>query len=180
MRSAAERMLSGYPTFRSVNGTAEATSLEDRSVDAVVAAQAFHWFDAPRARAEFSRILKPSGWMVLMWNVRQVDSTPFLRAYEELLQTYGTDYAQVRHENTGDQELRQFFIDGVYVTHSIIHEQRFDLVGLKGRLLSSSYAPAEGHLHHQPMLNELANIFAQHQSGGEVCFHYATQIHIGR
>jgi ubiquinone/menaquinone biosynthesis C-methylase UbiE len=180
MRGAAERLLSGYAAFHSVDGTAEATALGDHSVDFVVAAQAFHWFDAPRARAEFSRILKPSGWTVLMWNVRRIDSTPFLRAYEQLLQTYATDYAQVRHENIGDLELKQFFANGAYVTHSVAHEQRFDFEGLKGRLLSSSYAPAEGHPRHQPMLNELADIFDQHQSDGEVCFQYDTQIHIGR
>ena len=180
MRNAAERLLSGYPTFHSVEGTAEATTLADHSVDLILAAQAFHWFDAPRARAEFNRILKPSGWTALMWNVRRVDSTPFLRAYEQLLLTFATDYAQVRPENIGDLELKQFFANGAYTTHLVSHEQHFDFEGLKGRLLSSSYAPTEGHPGHQPMLKELAAIFEQYHLDGQVCFEYDTQVHISR
>src|SRR5579885_3110804 len=61
MREAAERLLSDYPHFTSVAGTAEATTLPDRSVDYAVAAQAFHWFDHDRARHEFARILHPGG-----------------------------------------------------------------------------------------------------------------------
>ena len=180
MRAAAERSLSGYPGFHSVIGTAEATTLADQSVEFIVAAQAFHWFDRQRARTEFSRILKPSGWTVLMWNVRRMDSTPFLRAYEQLLQTYATDYAKVRHENIGASELKQFFKDGTYKTHSVSHEQRFDFDGLKGRLLSSSYAPVKGQPGYEPMLSELAVVFDRYRSNGQVSFEYNAQIHIGR
>ena len=179
MRAAAERLLSDRPGFHSVTGTAEATTLADQSVGFIVVAQAFHWFDARKARAEFSRILKPSGWTVLMWNVRCVDSTPFLRAYEQLLLTYATDYSKVRHENIGATELKQFFKDGTYKTHSVPHEQRFDFDGLKGRLLSSSYAPAAGQPGHEPMLRELAVIFDRYQSNGQVTFGYDAQIHVG-
>src|SRR4029453_16950013 len=133
-----------------------------------------------RARAEFTRILKPSAWTILMWNVRRVDATPFLRAYEQLLLSHATDYAQVRHENVGDSQLKQFFIDGVYKTHSVAHEQRFDFEGLKGRLLSSSYAPAEGQPGHEAMLDTPTKIFDQHHQNGHVSFEYDTQIHIGR
>ena len=80
------------PVFTSVKGTAEATTLADGSVDLITAAQAFHWFDRARTRAEFERILKPGGWVALIWNDRQLDSTPFLREYEALLHEFGTDY----------------------------------------------------------------------------------------
>ncbi len=89
-----------YPRLVSVAGTAEETTLRSASVDFVTAAQAAHWFDLPRARAEFVRILKPGGWCVLIWNERRTASTPFLRDYEQLLLTYGTDYKEVRHERT--------------------------------------------------------------------------------
>ena len=100
MREAGERLLAGFPKLSSVDGTAEATTLPDASVDFVTAAQAAHWFDRMRARQEFSRILRPGGWLVLLWNEREVDTTPFLRDYEQLLLTYGTDYQQVRQERT--------------------------------------------------------------------------------
>ena len=85
MRGAGEKILERYSNFTSINGAAEATTLSDNTVDFVVAGQAFHWFDQRCARAEFSRILKPSGWVILLWNERRIDSTPFLRAYEQML-----------------------------------------------------------------------------------------------
>src|SRR5262249_12824426 len=91
MRQAGEEFLKGFNNFTSVDGTAEATTLGENSVDMVTAAQAAHWFDREAARNEFVRILKPHGWIVLLWNERQTDSTAFLREYEQLLKTYGVD-----------------------------------------------------------------------------------------
>src|SRR4051794_38465761 len=98
MRIAAERLLKAFPNFHSVSGTAEATTLDSSSFDFIVSGQAFHWFNREQARKEFVRILKPEGWVVLIWNDRKTDSTPFLEAYEQLLKTYGTDYEKVNHK----------------------------------------------------------------------------------
>jgi len=84
MREAGEHLLAGFPNFTSVGGSAEATTLPDHSVDFVTAAQAAHWFKRDLARREFARILKQGGWLVLLWNERRTESTPFLRAYEQL------------------------------------------------------------------------------------------------
>ncbi len=178
MREAAERLLQYHAKFHSVAGSAEATTLADQSVDFVVAAQAFHWFDAKVVRQECDRILKPGGWVVLIWNERQLDATPFLRAYEALLLQFSTDYATVRHENIDTGKLAQFF-KGPHVTHTFANAQHFDLEGLKGRLLSSSYAPPAGDPRHEPMLEELRRIFAEHQDGGRVAFSYDTKVHVG-
>ena len=76
MREAGKRLLAGYPRFTSVEGSAEATTLATASVDFVTAGQAFHWFDVGKARAELGRILRPGGWVVLVWNERRTSSTP--------------------------------------------------------------------------------------------------------
>src|SRR5438477_686437 len=107
MRLAGERLLAGFPKFTSVAGTAEATTLPDHTVDFVTAAQAAHWFHRERARSEFLRILKPGGWLVLLWNERLTDANAFLREYEQLLLIYGTDYEDVRHERT-TEEMNEF------------------------------------------------------------------------
>jgi SAM-dependent methyltransferase len=146
----------------------------------ILSAQAFHWFDRERARAEFSRILKSPGFIALVWNVRKTDATPFLRDYEMLLQKFATDYMQVRHENVDESALRGFFLDGQLAKHTLPNVQHFDFDGLRGRLLSSSYAPAEGHPSHAPMLAELRRIFDLHQRHGKVSFLYDTEIVIGK
>jgi SAM-dependent methyltransferase len=189
MRRAAEAHLDGYANFRSVDGTAEATGLEKGSIDGIVAGQAFHWFDAARAREEFRRLLKPDGWVVLMWNTRKTAANPFMQAYEELLNTHGTDYAQVRHrghqvatggtEGASESQISRFF-GGSVARHVLDNEQRFDLEGVKSRLLSSSYTPAEGDPGYAPMLEHLAQIFAAHQQQGEVVFEYDLEIYLGQ
>ncbi len=103
MRNAGEEFLRSYPHFTSVAGTAEATTLADHSVDFVTAAQAAHWFDPEKARRESIRICRRGGWTVLLWNERRTGSTPFLRAYEQMLVEYGTDYQDVRSERTTEQ-----------------------------------------------------------------------------
>jgi SAM-dependent methyltransferase len=166
MREAGEQLLRGYERFTSIDATAESTTLPDHSV--ITAGQAFHWFDRARVGAEFARILRPQGWIVLIWNERRADSTPFLRAYEQLLRTYSTDYAEVDHKLIDQDVIRAAFPTLSFQLRTFDNEQRFDLAGVTGRLLSSSYAPEAGHPNHAPMLAELAVIFEEHQRSGEI------------
>jgi SAM-dependent methyltransferase len=179
MRVAGERLLAGFPKFTSIAGTAEATALPDRSVDFVTAAQAAHWFDREKSRREFVRILKPGGWLALLWNERVTDSTAFLRDYEQLLLTYATDYKEVRHERTTD-EVNEFFDPAPFEQRVFEMRQEFDYAGVEGRLLSSSYAPGPEHPEHAAMLQELQRIFEADATGGRVCFEYKTRLYIGR
>ncbi len=116
---------------------------------------------------------------MLLWNERSVDSTLFLRDYEQLLLTYGTDYENIRHERTTDA-VNEFFDPEPYEERTFAMRQEFDYAGLQGRLLSSSYAPGPGHPKHEPMLAELRRIFDRHASGGRVSFDYTTRVYFGR
>ncbi|MGH9573179.1 MAG: class I SAM-dependent methyltransferase [Candidatus Acidiferrales bacterium] len=180
MREAGEEYLRAFPRFRSINGTAESTTLPSGSVDFVVAGQAFHWFDAQRARAEFARVFKPDGWVAIVWNNREKDASPFLRDYESLLRTYGTDYEQVAQKYPENDPLDKFFGEGASKGRSFANRQEFDFDGLRGRLLSSSYAPPEGHLNHEAMLEKLHRIFEQHARDGRVVLEYTTKLYFGR
>src|SRR6266550_742141 len=153
MRLFAERDLK-FPNFVSLEATAEATTLEPASVDFITAGQAFHWFDREKAKREFRRILRPEGWVVLVWNERRIDSSPFLRDYENLLLRYGTDYEKVRHENVAS-EIATFFAPEAFELRTLESAQHFDFESLKGRLLSSSYAPDQSQPNFSAMLSEL-------------------------
>lgn len=182
MSEAAERLLEQYPNFTSVAGAAEATTLPGQSVDFVTAGQAFHWFHRKQARQEFARILRPDGWVVLVWNYRRIEATPFMREYEQLIQRYAIDYSEVTHHRPeyDERNISAFFCtSGCQV---VVHPnpQMLDYVGLQGRLLSSSYTPEAGHPNHEPMLAQLHTLFETHQVGGQVAFDYDTRVYFGR
>jgi SAM-dependent methyltransferase len=162
------------------SATAEATSLPNASVDLVAVGQAFHWFDRDRTRAEFSRILRPNGSVALFWNSRRTESTPFLKAYEALLNEFATDYQQINHTNIDKTVIAQFFAGKPFEIRSFPSFQDFDFDGLRGRLLSSSYAPAAGQPRHEAMLLELERLYRDHQSDGKVRFEYDTELYFGR
>ncbi|SRR6266496_548848 len=179
MRDAAETLLKGYPRFRSIDGSAESTTLPAKSVDLITAGQAFHWFDRPKARTEFLRILKPLRFVVLVWNDRRLAATSFLSAYEELLNKYGTDYQQVSHLNvTG--EIAEFFSPGAFELQIFENSQRLDFESLKGRVSSASYTPEPGHVNFEPMIARLREIFEANQIDGAVSFDYDTKVYYGR
>jgi ubiquinone/menaquinone biosynthesis C-methylase UbiE len=179
MRKAGEKFLAAYPAFTSIAGSAEATTLGEHSVDIITAAQAAHWFDREKARREFIRVLIRGGWTVLLWNERDTDTTPFLREYEQLLLTYGTDYQDVRHERTTDA-IDTFFAPSPFQSKVFQHSQEFNAEALEGRLLSSSYIPEAEDANYESMLRELRRLFDRHQRSGLVSFQYCTRLYYGR
>jgi len=179
MRAAAEQYLAGFPSFQSVKGTAENTGLPDGSVDFVIAAQAFHWFDHERSRAEFKRILKEDGYLVLIWNQRQLGTTPFLVEYEKFLLSYASDYAQVRHENVSEEIIARFFAKP-FSQKTFDNQQVFDFDGLKGRMLSASYMPSETDQRFDRMIEELRSLFAKHAENDRIKIFYDTRLYYAK
>lgn len=180
MRAAAEHWLSGdYPDFQAVDGTAEATGLADASVELVSAAQAFHWFDTAAVRREWQRILIPGGHVLVYWNSRLLDASPFLRGYEQLLLEFGTDYSAVAERYQDDAQMRDWFADGLQAIGHFPNVQMLDFDSLRGRLLSSSYAPVAGQPKHEPMLAALRTLFDTHAIDGRVAFEYQTRAFLG-
>jgi SAM-dependent methyltransferase len=180
MRAAADCASAGAVGYHSGDGSGEATALPDSAVDLVVAAQAFHWLDVDRARLEWRRILRADGWAALIWNNRDVRSTPFLREYDALLHEVGTDYTRVNHQQLDDDTYDRFFGDNGWQRFTFPNVQHFDCDGLLGRSFSSSYTPGPDHPRHGAMAAALRTLFARHQTGGRVAFRYATEVYLGQ
>jgi SAM-dependent methyltransferase len=179
MRAAAERLLSDYGRFRSVAGSAEATTLPDSCVDLITASQAFHWFDVQKSRRELGRILRPRGWVALIWNERPLEAVPLLDEYDTLLRRHAPDYDRVREMRADESKMRDFFGRRPEVA-VFPNRQTFDYSGLEGRLMSSSYAPEAGHPEHEPMIAGLRNLFERHSRAGKVLFPYRTLVYFGQ
>jgi hypothetical protein len=125
-------------------------------------------------------VLRPAGAVALVWNTRRTDTTPFLRGYEQLLRTYGTDYEEVVHTNVDAATLAAFFGPGGYKRFSLPNVQRFDLDGVLGRTRSSSFVPTEGHPNYQPLYAGLRDLFEATAVDGAVSFEYETELYVGR
>ncbi len=178
MRTAGEEQLVDYGQFIAVDGSAEATGLAPASVDLITAAQAFHWFDQDLAQREFRRILRPGGWVVLAWNSRRLDTTPFLRGYEALLRELNSDYAQRNEKNVDDDAILSFFgQSGQCHTARFDNIQRLDWDALRGRALSSSYVPLPDDPAHGPFLQRLRHLFDEHQVNGRIAYEYDTRLY---
>ncbi len=182
MREFSVANLNKYKKFHSVKGTAENTMLKNSSVDFILCAQAFHWFDVQKARREAKRILRENGFIILMWNERK-SSNGFLKIYDDLLRNVSDDYENINHtkftnENTDVFDI--FFGKGNYRLKTFYNEQIMDWKGFLGRTLSCSYVPGKLHPKFSEMMDGLEEIFHRFCKNGKVKFEYDTKVYFGK
>lgn len=137
MRDVLERVV---PGVRVLDGTAETLPVPDESLDAITVAQAFHWFDVPRALAEFHRVLPPGGRFAVIWN-RRLRDQPLHQAIHALTEPYRGDSPS--HYDSGWREL--IAADGRFAAAAetrVPFEQQFDADGLVDRVGSISFIAA--------------------------------------
>jgi len=182
MREAAEQDLRCFPGFHSVAAAAEETGLPAASFDAITVAQAFHWFNHEAALREFQRLLHADGFAFIIWNHRQIDTSPFLCDYEELLRTLGLPYESVVHrdQNARTRSLEEFFPAGSLQVARFENPHTMDWLALRGRFLSASYAPAKGDPWHEEYVTRLEKIFHKHAVNDLVIFDQETKVYYGK
>lgn len=185
MRLAAEIQLGKFPNFHSINARAESTTLPKNAIDFVVAGQAFHWFDRPKTRAEFQRILRPGGWALLVWNDREKKNAPgdFSAEYDAVIQDFQTDLRRVSHADLTARDsnaLAEFFAPNQVQLQSFGNPQTLDLDGVIARALSSSYLPLPGEPRCQEMLDRLRQIVERCGQNGKVVQPYTTKVYYAR
>lgn len=194
MRAGAGWYLQDYPAFTAVEGSAEATGLPDASVDFVTVGQAFHWFDIPSTRAEFARILRPGGWVVIVWNIQQAAGTPFLGALQRFWADDRYDRDPGANDTTKVERSQAYRLDPALVDRELLdpffgvggyREAHFDnplpcdYEGLKGRVLSNALALRPGDEGYDDMLDALRTIFDAYQVDGTVTIAHDTRLVYG-
>ncbi len=180
MRDACTELTRDFPQLRMAEGTAEETGLREHSVDLITVAQAMHWFEQERARAEFVRILKPGGWCAVLYNNRPPGGDAFHEGYEHLLHEFGIDYSTVKQQHIGRKRLAAFFAPSPMECAVLPNEQSFDLEGLEGRVFSSSYMPQSGHPRFEAMREATRSLFERTQIDGHVTMRHDCVVCWGR
>jgi len=174
------------PTLTYHKGTAENTTLDAASSDLIICAQAFHWFDPDKALSEFKRILKPGGWVALMWNERD-ENDEFTHMYGDLFRTVPeTEQVEMPRGKAGNALLESTLFEDRQ-RDLFVFSQVLDEDGLVGRAFSASYAPKENPLkaRFEASLRTLFHAYAEqsqdpNQPGYTVKLHYATSIYSAR
>ncbi len=147
--NSAMRQAGETPTPRDVPidwraGTAEATGLAAGSVDLVLCAQSYHWFEPVAACRELGRILRPGGRLALMWNDAD-ESEPVSRGYYDLVRAASGGVGPTSHQTVAKDPIVAPPFDAARTRRlRFRNEQRLDADGLIGRAMSASYVPREG------------------------------------
>lgn len=179
MRAEGDRQLAQFAGFRSLGGTAEATTLPAATVDLLTAAQAFHWFDIAPTRAEALRILKRPPLAALIWNDRVSTGSGFAEGYEQLLLDFGIEYTLIRHRHAHEDAVAAFFGHREFRVVTFPNPTVLDYATLLARLNSASYAPKPDHPNHAPMIERLRQLFDAAGKDGPVMMEYTTRVFYG-
>ena len=179
MRMAAESTLDSHERYKSIDGSSEATTLEDKSIEMIVSFQAFHWFELEKTKLEFGRVLRGPKWVLFVWNNRKEKGTPFLNGYDQLLRQL-PDYNTSSHKNVDQKILEEFLGRPMLITKTFPNSQKFDLEGLKGRFFSSSYTPAVDDPQYEIQMEKLTRLFEATNENGYVSFDYSAEVFLGK
>jgi ubiquinone/menaquinone biosynthesis C-methylase UbiE len=173
MRRTLAEMVPGLPV---VGGTAEAMPFRAEVFDAVVAAQAFHWFRGEEALQEVHRVLKPAGRLGLLWNLRD-ESEPWVARLTEIIDRYESGAPR---ERTGEWR-RAFSASSSFGTlHQLRfrHEQRLDRQSLLDRVASMSFIAILPPGRHRQVLDEVRALAEEHaDENGELVMPYHTEVY---
>lgn len=169
------------------SSSAEQTGLAAHSVDIIVCAQAFHWFNEAEVKKEWKSILKQDGFVYLIWNQRHIDGSSFMKQYEQLFLELDESkhvkqyklYKEVGHQYMSVDKLSSFYGEKPQL-FQLNYEQRLDEQALIGRIVSSSYALNEGEDGYDLFLEQIKQLFRRNEQNGYVSMLYETDCYYGQ
>jgi len=178
MRHVAEQTLSGFPNFYSVNGTAENTTLAAHCAGFITVAQAFHWFDAVRFKAECARIIKPGGKTVLVWNSR-VGTSELVKENAAICEKYCASFKGFSGGLEHMEAVIGRFFDNRFETKRFANDLLFDKTKFVERSLSASYAPKKTDSGYTGYISELEELFERYAVEGMLTMPNETIAYLG-
>lgn len=173
MRAACDARLGGRTNYRSAAGQAESLPCADASQDLITAAQCFHWFDIPRARAECRRVLRPGGQVALIWNERMLED-PLQRDLDAVFAGFGGERREAMLKHEDRVHVPEFFAGLTFDTWEGPHEHRLDAAGLDALAFSRSYMPQRDSAAGREASLGLRQVFERHAQAGQVVVRYRT------
>ena len=179
MRNTASKELSDYKNFYLVNGTASKTKLDDKSVDYITVAQAFHWFDTELFKRECKRILKDDGKIFLIWNMRDMTSKINQQCFEIYLKYCPNFKGFGGGIQKDDIRIKQFF-DNQYEYKEFDNSLVYDKDTFMSRSVSGSYSLKEGDKNYKTYVEEISKLFDRYAKDGVITMANKTVVYIGR
>jgi SAM-dependent methyltransferase len=179
MLEACRALATEHPTLQVVEGSAEATTLPDASVDLIAVGRAMHWFDWPRAHREFERILRPGGWVLLASNGHRDSGAPVSNRLSVILRTWRTDSAGVDTTRGFEERLRGFLDTSSWQRRTLHHAMTVDFPTLLGYAESLSAIPRPGERGYNGMVADLRSVFEVYHRDGLLMTPLICNLHLG-
>jgi SAM-dependent methyltransferase len=179
MRTACIQHCIGFNNVVAIDGSAEETNLPDNSADFITVAQAFHWFDRQKTKAEFQRILKINGKVILIWNSR-VPESELIKENDELCRVLCPDFNGFSGESDVSSEVySDFFKDGYCEYRVFDNDRALNLESYIGGSLSASYAPSVNDDNYKPFEDGLKRLFEKYSNDGRLLLPNKTHCYVG-
>ncbi len=179
MRRKAEASLEKFENFISINASAEATTLADNSVDFVTCAQSFHWFDKEKFKIECSRILKPNGYVALIWNMRDNNAQSVKRLFE-VSKKYCPEFIGFNGGKRNDVEQIKRFFNGKFEYFEFYNPLDYTKEKYVERCLSSSYSLNENDKNYSLYVKEIEKTFDEFSKDGIYKMPNVSALYIGK
>lgn len=179
MRDKAELLYKDFSNIVSVNGTAEATTLENDCVDLITVAQAFHWFERKSFKLECQRILKENGKVFLVWNDRDT-SSEIIKDNFEVNKKFCSNFKGSSNGIDFSKDGFKDFFEGEFELVEFKNHLTYDKDTLISRNLSSSYAPKTTDDCYDEYVKAISEVFDKHSENGIVNYPYITRCYIGK
>ena len=174
-----EELTKEYSNLNFIKSLAEDINYNKKDVDLITVAQAFHWFDVARFNSQCKKILKDSGKVALLWNIRDGNDEIIKESFnicKRLCKNF-KGFSGGIGDNIGN--IKSFFKDGQYSYIEFENNLEYNLEMFIGRNISASYAPNKGEKNYKIFIKELTDLFNKYKRNEKIIIKNKVKSYIG-